>query len=149
MDDLTFKNYAQLAFLSLLAGALFYVSAALFFCLIFTVALFFILLRHSPYEDRKYLLNVMLIALFLRLALLIAVQYYCYSKGSYDILGDGQDNIFRGLNLSDYLRGFTENNTITLDGLRNGSYNIHGKTFFNGFFFALFGKDVVSLKYLN
>lgn len=112
-----------------------------------SIALFF-LLRHSAWEDRKYILYMMGIGVITRLVALLIVQYIVFSDGRLDIFGDAQDNINQGVSVCDFLLGKTSS-TVSLDAIFSNRYNTHGKTFFNGLFFALFGKDIVALKYMN
>ncbi len=141
--------------IAVLFGILTSVSSGLVFVLFLIALLLFFTLRNTPSQDRHFVVSLMVTAILMRLIVLVFVQIYCYPRtenviyAKLDIFGDAQDNIFKGLHLGDYLQGKVENTAFAPDGIFGRAYNIHGKTFFNGLYFAAFGKDIISLKFIN
>lgn len=132
---------------SILLGFSMYILPGIIFCSLLTMLLFILMIRSTDTVDRKFVFAVMGMALVLRLLAIIFVQSYCFSRGITDIFGDASDNIEQGKNVVIYLK--EGNDTLKKWFFEPTSYNIHGKTFFNGLFFITFGKDLISLKFLN
>lgn len=140
------KPFAVLISISILLGLILFFSPGFIFCLIVTSCLFYVSLKNTPSEDKKFVFTILLAALVLRLILLTGIQYYCLSRGLLDIFGDASDNILRGQLVERYLK---EELTRLPFPLRLGIYNVHTLIFLNGIFLAYFKNDIFSLKYLN
>ena len=138
------KSYLTIILISILSGFLIFVSPALFFCFFLTSCLFYVILKNTSSDDRVYILTITALALALRLTAVIILQYNCTKRGVFDIFWDAQDNITRGFTIADSLTGASSQKILVF-----GGYNTNGLTYFNGIFFALFGKDVIALKYIN
>lgn len=148
------KRRLKLISLSVFLGFLIAFSPGFIFVLILTIYLLRLALIHTPRDSRKFILGTMLLALALRLISLSFIQIYCYPRtenviyAKLDIFGDAQDNIFKGMHVSNVLREKARPNFV-VNSILTREYNVHGKIFFNGIFFALFGNDIVPLKYIN
>ena len=110
-----------------------------------TWALFYIVRRATPEEDRKPVLSLLAYSLALKLILFLVIQYAALSRGLLDIFGDAQDNIIKGILFGDYFRGEFDIGQV----LSFGRYNTHSMSFFNGAYFAVFRDDIIFLKYIN
>lgn len=131
---------------SVLLGFMLTIAPGFIFCILLTALLLLLTLKNTDEQDKIYISLIFFLAITLRLIALYVVQNYCLFKGITDIIGDALDNINRGFMISDFLRGEADNLPISLSFKQ---YNAHILTIFNGIFFALFGKDVFSLKYIN
>lgn len=142
--ELNFAVIVTAAFL----GVLSFASAGLLFCVLLTALLFFVMWRATDADDRHFVFSIMILALVARIAFFTVVQYSCFSAGILDIFGDAAGNLEHGWTVRNFLEGRFEvrRGSLFMD---LGMYNVHGKTIFNGMFFALFGSDMLSLKYLN
>lgn len=130
-----------------LLGFFSYISPGFVFCGLLTLSLFLIVSHGADSNDRRFVFTVISLALVSRLVALIIAQYYCLGKGMLDIFGDAASNLEHGWTVHDFLTGESAIKKSLYADL--GMYNVHGKTVFNGFFYTLFGNDVLSLKYLN
>ncbi|MFA6355628.1 MAG: hypothetical protein WCY23_00815 [Candidatus Omnitrophota bacterium] len=110
-----------------------------------TWALFYIVRRATPEEDRKPVSSLLAYSLALKLILFLVIQYAALSRGLLDIFGDAQDNIIKGILFGDYFRGKFDIGQV----LSVGRYNTHSMSFFNGAYFAVFRDDIIFLKYIN
>lgn len=133
---------------SLLIGVALFISKALVVCILLTYGFFRFVLRKTDERDRSFVVFILAAALILRIIAFIFVQYWCFSSGNIDLLGDAQDNLAQGISITESLKS-SDRSHLTFESLLSSRYNTHGKTFFNGIFFLLLGKDPVSLKYLN
>ncbi|MFA5316110.1 MAG: hypothetical protein WC369_01645 [Dehalococcoidales bacterium] len=129
-------------------GASYLISPG-FTLVMFLSAVFYYLVKvNTCKEDRRFVLFVLSVAILMRVAVLIALQYKCFSMNQLDIFGDAQDNIIQGINISDSIRHMKEI-PVTPQSILTSRYNTHSMTIFNGMYFLLFGNDIVSLKYIN
>lgn len=137
-------NRKTLLFL-ILAVPVFFVLRGVVMSVFFTWALFYILRSATPQADRRAVIRLLSVSLALRVILFCILQYFILSRGMIDIFGDAQDNITQGVIFDNYFRGaYNVGKVLSID-----RYNTHTMSFFNGIFFAVFGYDLVSLKYLN
>lgn len=142
------KVSSGLILFSLLIGVTLFISKALAVCILLTCGFFHFVLRKTDERDRSFVVFIMALAMILRIIAFIFMQYWCFSSGNLDLLGDAQDNLEQGISISDSLKSLDKSD-LAYKSLLSSRYNTHAKTFFNGIFFLFLGKDVVSLKYLN
>lgn len=142
------KNIFITITISIASGVLLTLSSIFAFTAIVTVLSFYIALKKTNLKDRRFVLSIMSIALALRFIAIIYAQYYCYSKGIRDILGDASSNFEMGKWAADVLTG----KLLTQNNLQEelGSWNVHTLTYLYGIFFSSFGDAIlVALKYIN
>lgn len=138
----------SLIIFSLIFGAALFIAKGLALCMALTALLFYMVVKNSGEKDRRFVVFILSLALILRIVAFIFMQYNCFSAGNLDALGDAQDNLIQGLQISDSLKNATTSGSFFMSPLMN-RYNTHGKTVFDGIFFLFFGNDIISVKYLN
>lgn len=141
-------NNGVIILIFILLALIFYISPGFIFCILLTLLLFHLLIKKTPAPDRRFILTVSCAAVILRLINFIIVQYYCVANNILDIFGDAKDNIITGINILNYTIGVS-NNSIPLVSVISGRYNTHAQSLLNAIFFFLFGKDIISIKYIN
>ncbi|MFA5317204.1 MAG: glycosyltransferase family 39 protein [Dehalococcoidales bacterium] len=129
-------------------GAAYFISPGFALCILLSAAFYYLVCRNTVGSDRRFVLFVVSVAILLRVACLILLQYKCFSLNQLDIFGDAQDNIIQGINISESIRNMKDI-PVTPQSILSSRYNTHSMTLFNGIYFLLFGNDIVSLKYLN
>lgn len=143
-------KFAMVILISMLLGIFSYVSPGAVFCVFLTFFLFYAVNKNTYAEDRRYVLSVMVVGLALRFVTIIVVQYYCVANGKLDIFGDSGDNLLQGWDVRNFLIGVPGSAKYYIEDIWSGfGHNVHGKTMFNAMFFLLFGKSILSLKYIN
>lgn len=154
MSSVAFKNPIYIAFLSIFLGIAAFMFPGMIFCFVLTAISFFLITNNTDTKDKNFIIKIICIAIGLRVIALVFIEAYIMSKGpldilgsgSFDIIGDGSANIERGIQIA-YLNG-EQQASYSFRHIGN-IYGIHGKIFFNQMFFSLFGKDLLSLKYVN
>ncbi|MFA5164087.1 MAG: hypothetical protein WC481_00780 [Candidatus Omnitrophota bacterium] len=129
-------------------GASYLISPGLAVCILLSSVFFYAIRRNTGEEDRRFVLFVLSVAILIRAATLITLQYKCISMNQLDIFGDAQDNIIQGINISESIRHIRDI-PVTFQSILSSRYNTHSMTIFNGMYFLLLGNDIVSLKYIN
>ncbi len=125
-------------------------SPAFGLCSALTVAFFLFARSRTPKEYRLPLTVILAGSLAVRLFLLALLQLFLLSQQRLDLFGDAADNITHGILIARALPDLNSPLVYHISHLwSNIAYNIHIKTFFNGFFFLLAGPDLLSLKYTN
>lgn len=148
-----FKSVFKIKNIPLAAAILFfivtlrYATLGFIFCLFLTSLFLAAVDCMTDKKNRRFIIGIIVVSILFRLLALILSQYYCFKNGTTDIFGDGSSNLEHGYTLKGYITGESVLQKSVYDDL--GQYNVHGKTYFNAIFFAAFGKDILSVKYLN
>ncbi len=140
------RYFYLISIFSLLLGTVSFFAPGFIFCLILTFFLFWVIYSKTSVEERGYIFKILAAAFILRLAFFVLLNYYLFHNGIFDVFGDAVDNLLRGKYVAAYLKNEITELPILLT---LGTYNAHLLTIFNGLFFALFGYDIISIKYLN
>ena len=131
-------------FLSLLLGVGQIVSPG-FICLLFIyIILGYLLWKYSKEEDKRFILVLFVSGIFLRATLSFVLYSLSYAQGYSGFLsGDAGIYSKRAWQLAQFW----------LDPLKNSfpltSYGMNGYTYFNAFFYSLFGYGPLVLKFIN
>jgi len=129
-------------------GLLLSITPGFLFYLLLTVVLFSVAIKNTDYKDKSFVFNIMLVTLAVKSLAIVCLQYYCASKNILDIYGDAANNF----QLAYYLKYFFAGDFARLRILKehSGLYNVHGLTFFDALYFAVFGNnEIISLKNIN